>query len=96
LAEGQYSTELYTNRLIEFIDSGRGDGRPFFALAAYTSPHWPLQVPAEYLDRYKGRYDAGYDAWRERRFTSLKRAGIIPNRRRCRGETTRSGNGRLS
>jgi arylsulfatase len=76
--EGRYSTDLYTDRLIEFIDSGAGDGRPFFAFAAYTSPHWPLQVPEDELDRYKGRYDAGYDALRESRFASLKRAGIIP------------------
>jgi arylsulfatase A-like enzyme len=75
--EGRYSTELYTDRLIEFIDSA-DDDRPFFAFAAYTSPHWPLQVPEDELDRYKGRYDAGYDVLREQRFISLKRAGIIP------------------
>ena len=76
--DGQYTTELFTNRLIEFIESNRGDGRPFFAFAAYTSPHWPLQVPDEYLDLYQGKYDAGYDALRESRFRSLKQAGIIP------------------
>jgi arylsulfatase len=75
---GRYSTEVYTERLIEFIESGRGTGKPFLAVAAYTSPHWPLQVPDEYLDRYAGRYDAGYDALREARFESLKKAGIIP------------------
>jgi len=79
--EGRYSTELYTDRLIEFIDTAQGDGRPFFALAAYTSPHWPLQVPDDELDRYAGQYDAGYDALRERRFASLKAAGIIPSSR---------------
>jgi arylsulfatase len=77
--EGRYSTELYTDRLIEFIESGRGDGRPFFAYAAYTSPHWPLQVPDDYLDLYRGAYDAGYDALRLQRFESLQAAGIIPN-----------------
>jgi len=76
--EGRYSTELYTDRLIEFIESGRGDGQPFFAYAAYTSPHWPLQVPDDYLDLYRGAYDAGYDEFRVRRFESLKAAGIIP------------------
>jgi len=75
--EGRYSTDLYTDRLIEFIDSN-DDGRPFFAFAAYTSPHWPLQVPEPELDRYKGRYDAGYDVLRAARFASLKQAGIIP------------------
>ena len=76
--EGRYSTELYTDKLIEFIEANRDDGRPFFAFAAYTSPHWPLQVPDEYLDLYSGRYDDGYDDLRERRFASLKRARIIP------------------
>ncbi len=75
--EGRYSTDLYTDRLIEFIDSA-DDGSPFFAYAAYTSPHWPLQVPERELDRYRGRYDAGYDVLREERFASLKRTGIIP------------------
>ncbi|MEN8007838.1 MAG: arylsulfatase [Candidatus Krumholzibacteriota bacterium] len=75
---GGYSTEVYTDQLIGFIGAGAGDGRPFFAYASYTSPHWPLQVPDEYLDLYRGRYDAGYDALREDRFASLKKAGIIP------------------
>ena len=76
--EGAYSTELYTDRLIEFIDAERDGDRPFFAYAAYTSPHWPLQVPEDYLDLYRGRYDQGYDVLREQRFESLKEAGIIP------------------
>lgn len=76
--DGQYSTDVYTERLIEFIDSGRSTQKPFLAVAAFTSPHWPLQVPEEYLDRYAGRYDAGYDALREARFESLKEAEIIP------------------
>ena len=75
--EGRYSTALYTDRLIEFIDDTR-DGKPFFAFAAYTSPHWPLQVPESELDRYAGQYDQGYDRLREERFASLKAAGILP------------------
>ena len=75
---GRYSTELYTDRLMEFIDANKDDGKPFFAFAAYTSPHWPLQVPDEYLDLYSGHYDDGYDSLRERRFDSLKAASIIP------------------
>lgn len=75
---GQYSTDFYTNKLISYIETDRSNGRPFFAFAAYTSPHWPMQVPDEYLDLYAGHYDDGYDALRERRFESLKEAGIIP------------------
>ena len=77
--EGQYSTEFYTNKLIEFIREGRSkDSKSFFAFAAYTSPHWPLQVPEDYLDRYTGDFDMGYDSLRKWRFESLKEAGMIP------------------
>jgi arylsulfatase len=76
--DGAYATALYTDRLIEFIDEARNDGRPFFAFAAYTSPHWPLQVPEEDLDLYAGRFEQGYDRLREERFASLKTAHIIP------------------
>jgi arylsulfatase A-like enzyme len=75
---GRYSTDLYTDRLIEFIEADKNDDHPFFAFASYTSPHWPLQVPDEYLDLYAGYYDDGYDVLRERRFDSLMEAGIIP------------------
>ena len=75
---GQYSTAVYTDKLIQFIEKDRDNGKPFFAFAAYTSPHWPLQVPNEYLDLYAGHYEDGYDALRERRFDSLMEAGIIP------------------
>jgi arylsulfatase len=76
--ENAYSTELYTDKLIEYIEADRDSGRPFFAYAAYTSPHWPLQVPEDELDLYSGRYDMGYDSLREQRFESLRSANIIP------------------
>jgi arylsulfatase A-like enzyme len=74
-----YSTDFYTQRLISYIDSNKGDGKPFFAYAAYTSPHWPLQVPDPYLHNYVGKYDAGYDAIRDARIARQKALGIIPN-----------------
>lgn len=76
--DGRYTTDLFTERLLGFIEGNRGDGKPFFALATYTSPHWPLQVPEAELDKYAGRYEAGYDQLREANFKSLKAAGIIP------------------
>jgi arylsulfatase len=76
--DGAYSTEFYTDKLIEYLEADRGSERPFFMYAAYTSPHWPLQVPEDELDLYRGRYDMGYDRLREQRFESLKAARIIP------------------
>jgi arylsulfatase A-like enzyme len=76
--EGAYSTDFYTDKLIEYIGSNAGDGKPFFAFASYTSPHWPLQVDENYWRKYEGRYDAGYEELKRQRFESLKKAGLIP------------------
>lgn len=73
-----YSTDFYTQKLIQYIDSVHGDGKPFFAYAAYTSPHWPLQVPEPWLSKYKGRYDVGYDVIRAARIARQKALGILP------------------
>ena len=75
--DGDYSTDFYTDRLIEYIDSNIEDNKPFFAFAAYTSPHWPLQVDEKYWKKYVGRYDDGYEKLKERRLESLKNAGMI-------------------
>ena len=73
-----YSTDYYTDKLLEYLADDRGDGKPFLALATYTSPHWPLQAPEAFIDRYKGRYDAGYEAIRKRRIQRQKALGVIP------------------
>lgn len=78
LPEDFYTSITYTDKVIEFIDSNRGDNTPFFAYLALTAPHWPLQVPPEYLDRNKGRYDAGYDALRAERISRAEDLGVIP------------------
>jgi arylsulfatase A-like enzyme len=76
--EGNYSTDFYTDKLIDYIDLNKNDGKPFFAFAAYTSPHWPLQVDKKHWGKYKGLYNEGYEKLRKKRFNSLKKAGIIP------------------
>lgn len=75
--DGNYSTDYYTDKLIEYIGRDKADDAPFFAFAAYTSPHWPLQVDKKYWEKYRGLYDDGYERLREKRLISLKKAGII-------------------
>ena len=72
-----FSTDFYTQKIIDYIDGNHGDGKPFFAFAAYTAPHWPLQVPEPYLSMYKGVYDQGYNAVRDARVARLKSLGIL-------------------
>ena len=50
---------------------------PFFQYVAYTAPHWPLHAHEEDIARYKGRFDAGWDALRESRLARLVEMGII-------------------
>lgn len=71
-----YSTHYYTDKMIEFL-SDVGTEKPFFAYLAYTAPHDPLQVPDDWLDRYKGRYDGGYPAIRAERHERMKKMGLI-------------------
>ena len=77
LPEDFYSTNFYTDRLIEYIRDGLENERPFFAYAAYTSPHWPLQVPDDELDRYRGVYDGGWDELRRKRQAGLENLGLV-------------------
>ncbi len=73
---GFYSTEFYTDKIIEYID-GRAKGQPFFAYLSYTAVHDPLHLPDEFIGKYKGRYDDGYDVLRQERLKKMKQLGII-------------------
>ncbi len=79
---GDYSTDFYTTKLITYISQNLDDNQPFFAFAAYTSPHWPLQVEKKHWEKYRGIYDDGYEKLRKKRMQSLKKAGIIPKNSR--------------
>lgn len=78
LPDDFYSTDFYTDKLIDYLRQSGKDGKPFFAYAAYTSPHWPLQAPQAYLDKYRGRYDQGYDPVRLARIERMKQLKLIP------------------
>jgi arylsulfatase A-like enzyme len=77
VGENFYSTRVYTEKMIEYVEQDRGDGRPFFAFLAYTAPHWPLQAPDESIARFKGWYDEGYEALYAQRFARQKEFGLV-------------------
>lgn len=76
--EDFYSTTLYVDKLIEKLEA-RGDGQPFFAWFAPTAPHWPLQAPPGWLERYRGKYDEGFDALCAERMRGARAAGVLPD-----------------
>lgn len=72
-----YATRTYTDKMIEYIESNRADGRPFFAYVAHQAPHDPLQMPNDWLRRYKGWYDCGWDSVRTDRTARMRELGIL-------------------
>lgn len=74
---GRYSADQFADQLIGFLDGGAQDQRPFFAYLTFTTPHWPMQAPAETIAKYKGRYDAGYEVLRAERLERQKKLGLV-------------------
>jgi arylsulfatase A-like enzyme len=66
-----------SRRWISDLTSVRPD-RPFFLYLSFGAMHAPHQAPQEYLDRWKGRFDEGYEVWRERWFERQVRSGVVP------------------
>ncbi|KAJ5494935.1 arylsulfatase [Penicillium diatomitis] len=77
LPDNFYSSNYFTDKLLTFMHE-RPQDKPFFAYLAFTAPHWPLQAPKAVSDKYKGWYDDGPEALRQRRLQSLKDLGLIP------------------
>ena len=77
LPEDFYSTRNYTDILLEWIRRDHGDDQPFFAYLSYTAPHDPLHAPKEYIDKYRGAFDDGWDELSETRLEALMDLGIV-------------------
>jgi arylsulfatase A-like enzyme len=73
-----YTTRDYTKKMIDYIEQDRAAGKPFFAWLAYTAPHWPLQAPRESIEKFKGLYDAGYEALYAQRLARQQQLGLVP------------------
>ncbi|MBX2846829.1 MAG: sulfatase-like hydrolase/transferase [Acidiferrobacterales bacterium] len=74
--EDFYVTNTYTEKMLGYLESSPKD-QPWFAYMPYTAPHWPLQLPNDWLDRHQGNYKAGYDELRLSRFNQAKAKGVI-------------------
>ncbi|SDS92737.1 arylsulfatase [Pseudomonas oryzae] len=74
----KYSSQFYADQMIDYIAADKDSGKPFFGMLSFTAPHWPLQAPDEAIAKYRGRYDAGYDALFAQRLQKQKELGLIP------------------
>ena len=78
LPDDFFSTDYYTDRLIEYIGEDHGDDKPFFAYVSLQAQHYPLQAPQEYIDKYAGVYDQGWEAIRAQRYARQVELGLMP------------------
>lgn len=78
--EGYHLTEDMADKAINWARQQKAlmPDKPFFIYFAPGATHAPHHVPREWADKYKGRFDQGWDALREEIFDRQKALGVIP------------------
>jgi arylsulfatase A-like enzyme len=78
--DGYYFNDDLTDHAIKWVRQQKAlmPDKPFFAYFAPGATHAPHHVPEEWADRYKGKFDQGWDAVREETFARQKELGVIP------------------
>ena len=87
-AEGYHLSEDLVDRAIQYIGDTKSyqPDKPFFGYVAFGAAHSPHQVPKEYVDMYKGRFDFGWHEYRRRVFARQKALGIVPENAKLCGD----------
>ena len=83
--EGYTLTEDLADRAITWVRQQKAltPDKPFFMYFAPGATHAPHHVPKQWIDKYRGQFDAGWDALREQIFAKQKELGVIPPERRA-------------
>src|SRR5579871_1682866 len=78
--QGYHLTSDLTGKAKAFIADAKqvAPNKPFFLYFALGAMHSPHHVPKEWVDKYKGKFDAGWDVYRKETFERQKRMGVIP------------------
>ncbi|MGI9646733.1 MAG: sulfatase-like hydrolase/transferase, partial [Ilumatobacteraceae bacterium] len=79
-ADGYHVSEDLVDQALKMVSDSVGvrPDRPFFLYVPFGATHAPHQAPQEYLDKYRGRYDEGWDVVRQRWFERQLELGVIP------------------
>jgi len=77
LGKDWYSTDLFVDWGLKFIDEAKKEDKPFFLYIAQGAAHFPLRAPKEIIDKYRGKYMAGWDKLREERHARQVKMGLI-------------------
>jgi arylsulfatase A-like enzyme len=78
--EGYHLSVDLTDRAIEFVMDAKAIApeKPFFLYYALGACHAPHHAPKEWIDKFKGQFDMGYEAIREETLARQKELGIVP------------------
>lgn len=78
--EGYHFTEDMADKTIAWIGQQKSlaPDKPFFVYFAPGATHAPHHVPKEWIDKYKGKFDKGWDAQREETIALQKKLGVVP------------------
>jgi len=78
--EGYHFTEDITDKALEFIKDAKvlAPDKPFFLYYAPGACHAPHHAPKEWIERFRGRFDMGYEELRHQTLARQKEMGIVP------------------
>jgi arylsulfatase A-like enzyme len=78
-----YGTDALTDYALDFLEDARTTpGQPWFLYLAYNAPHFPLHARRDDIEKYRRRYQTGWDALRTERLARMKRLGVVSGRTR--------------
>jgi arylsulfatase len=79
--DGYHLSIDLADRAIRYLGELRSVERdkPFFLYFATGACHSPHHAPAEFIERYRGQFDGGWDAWREKTFARQRELGLLPS-----------------
>jgi len=77
-----YYTDAINDHAAKFVTEHhqQNAAKPFFMYVAHTAAHWPMHAKEADIDKYKGKYAAGYDAIRAARVAKMKQLGLLDPR----------------
>ena len=77
--ETYYYTHAISDHAVKFIQDHQkeSDEEPFFLYVAYTAAHWPMHALTKDIEKYKGRFNAGFSQLRQERYQRMQKIGLL-------------------
>ncbi len=71
-----YYTDAISDNAVKFIE-GHNTDKPFFLYLPYTAAHWPMHAKPEDIEKYKGKFNEGWDVLRKTKYKKMLEIGLI-------------------